>query len=300
MSFQWDEITTDEEPLSPGCLSCRGCGAPLAMRHILRVLGENTVVAVPASCWTIIDGAFPNHSLKKVPLFHTAFASAASTAVGLKAGLRANGYNDATVLAWAGDGGTFDIGLQALSGAADRNEDILYICYDNEAYMNTGAQRSGATPYKSWTNTTPASQPNDRPKKDIIGIMTAHGIPYTATASVAFPDDLINKVKQAKEMDGTRFIHLFSPCPPGWKMDPDQTVNVARKAVETNVFPLLEVIDGTDWTLNQIPDDPQPVDEYLNLQGRFDHLDKQDVKKVQDMVKERFDRYLEKHHRSSE
>ena len=199
---------SQDELLLNGHVACQGCGGALAMRLALKALGENTVITIPACCWTIISGDVLYHALK-VPVFHTAFETAAITASGLKAGLRIKGKEDTTVMAWAGDGGTFDIGIQALSGAAERNEDIIYAVYDNEAYMNTGIQRSSATPWGAWTTTTPVRHPEDKPKKNIMEIMAAHGIPYAATATPAYPEDLIRKFKKAKEIKGMRFIHIL-------------------------------------------------------------------------------------------
>ncbi|MHB8055576.1 MAG: thiamine pyrophosphate-dependent enzyme, partial [Candidatus Aminicenantales bacterium] len=179
----------EEELVGSGNLACQGCGANLALRYVLKAFGKRTVICIPACCWAVIDGAFP-HSCMGIPVYHCAFETAASTATGVKAGLEMVGDAETQVIAWAGDGGTFDIGLQALSGAAERNEDILYVCYDNEAYMNTGIQRSSATPTGAWTTTTPVKFPKNQPKKDIDAIMAAHRIPYQATASIAFPEDL--------------------------------------------------------------------------------------------------------------
>jgi pyruvate/2-oxoacid:ferredoxin oxidoreductase beta subunit len=204
-----------EELLDSGHLACPGCGAALAMRMVLKGLGDKTIVTLPACCWSIIAGPYPQSSLK-VPLFHTAFETGASAASGIKAALLARGDTETTVLAWAGDGGTFDIGLQALSGAAERNEDIIYVCYDNEAYMNTGIQRSSATPFGAWTTTTPGESWKLDPKKDMLAILAAHRVPYAATATVAYPDDLLAKVRKAKAIKGTRFLHVLAPCPPGW------------------------------------------------------------------------------------
>src|SRR5512134_2972971 len=198
------------ELLECGHLACPGCGASLAMRLVLKALGPNTIVTLPACCWSIIAGPWPQSSLK-VPLFHTAFETGASAASGIKAALLARGDHETTVIAWAGDGGTFDIGLQALSGAAERNEDILYFCYDNEAYMNTGIQRSSATPFGGWTTTTPGEHWKAHPKKDILAILAAHRIPYAASATIAHPEDLIAKVKKARSVKGTRFLHLLAP-----------------------------------------------------------------------------------------
>ena len=276
------------ELMLSGHLACQGCGAALAMRYVLKALGEETIAVIPACCWTIIAGAFP-YSALRVPLFHTAFETAASAAAGIKAGLEILGKGDITVLAWAGDGGTFDIGLQALSGAAERNDDIIYVCYDNEAYMNTGIQRSSATPWRAWTTTTPTRHPKDEPKKDMMAIMAAHRIPYAATASPAYPEDLIRKVKKAKAIRGTKFIHIISPCPPGWKSASELSVKLARLAVQTKIFPLYEVEEGLKWRINLEPKG-LPVEEYLKLQGRFQHLSPEEVRKIQETVDAEWER----------
>jgi len=208
---------------------------------------------------------------------------AASIAAGVKSGLVAAGDQETNVLAWAGDGGTFDIGLQALSATAERNEDILFVCYDNEAYMNTGVQRSSATPQGAWTTTTPTGATKQRPKKNIVEIIAAHRIPYAATASLAFPQDLLSKVSRARDTKGFRFLHIFSPCPPGWRTATDISIKVARLAVLTRVAPLYEVRDGLHYTMNLTPR-PLPVGEYLGLQGRFAHLGDDDIKMIQENV----------------
>jgi len=260
----------EEETLAPGHLGCAGCGAALAMRLALKALGHRTVLVIPACCWSIIDGLSP-YSAAGVPVMHTPFASAAAAAVGVRAALDLKGDTETTVCAWAGDGGTFDIGIQALSAAAERNENFVYICYDNEAYMNTGIQRSSATPIGAWTSTTPAARLKEQPKKDMLAIMAAHRIPYAATATVAYPDDLVAKVERAKATRGTRFIHLLSPCPPGWKIASEQAVKHSRLAVQSRVFPLLEVENGETWRLTLDPE-TVPIEEYLRAQGRFRHL----------------------------
>jgi len=282
-------VYPEEELMTPGHLGCQGCGAALAMRHVLKGLGKKTIIVIPACCWSIIAGPYP-YSAVKVPVLHTAFETAASTAVGVRAALRARGKNDTTVMAWAGDGGTFDIGLQALSGAAERNSDFLYVCYDNEAYMNTGVQRSSATPFGAWTTTTPEKK--ETRKKDIMRIMAAHGIPYAATATIADPEDLIKKIKKAKEIQGTRFIHLLCPCPPGWKTPSELSIKLARMAVQTRVFPLYEIEDGSDYKLTQI-DNPVPIDEYIRLQGRFRYMSKEDISSVQTGIDQNW-KYLER------
>jgi pyruvate/2-oxoacid:ferredoxin oxidoreductase beta subunit len=197
------------------------------------------------------------------------------------------GNDETTVMAWAGDGGTFDIGLQALSGAAERNEDIIYCCYDNEAYMNTGIQRSSGTPWGAWTTTSPRERPKSRPKKDILSIMAAHRIPYAATASVAHPVDLMEKMTKARGIRGTRFIHILAPCPPGWKTESDETIDLARMAVRARIFPLMEVEDGSRWRFTvEHPGDP--IEPYIRRQGRFRHLSDEDISRIQDEVDARW------------
>jgi pyruvate/2-oxoacid:ferredoxin oxidoreductase beta subunit len=257
----------DTEVMSPGHLACGGCGAALAMRLVLKELGERTILVIPACCWSVIDGPAP-HSAAGVPVMHTPFASAAAAAAGVRAALDMKGDRETTVCAWAGDGGTFDIGIQALSAAAERNENIIYICYDNEAYMNTGVQRSSATPFGAWTTTTPAGHAKQQPKKDLAAIMAAHEIPYLATATVGYPDDLLAKVRRAKTMKGLRFLHVLAPCPPGWKIDSEDALRYARLAVASHVFPLYEVVEGRVWRLTVRPPDA-PLDAYLRGQHRF-------------------------------
>ncbi|MFI5362761.1 MAG: thiamine pyrophosphate-dependent enzyme [Elusimicrobiota bacterium] len=255
------------ELMSSGHLACQGCGATMAMRYALKGLGPQTVMVVPACCWTVISGAAPKSSIN-LPLLHSPFAAAAATATGVKAGLVSRGDRATTVVAWAGDGGTFDIGLQALSGAADRNEDILYVCYDNEAYMNTGVQRSGGTPEGAWTMSTPGASGSARPKKDLDAIVLAHHIPYFATATPAYAEDMVRKFAKARAVKGFRFIHVLSPCPPGWKSDPMDTVKLSRLSVQTGLFRLYEVDHGA-FRLSVPVSRRRPVDEYLQAQGRF-------------------------------
>jgi pyruvate/2-oxoacid:ferredoxin oxidoreductase beta subunit len=276
----------DVEVLAPGHLGCAGCGACLAMRLVLKALGRRTVLVIPACCWSIIDGMAP-YSAAGVPVMHTPFASAAAAASGVRAALDLKGDRETTVVAWAGDGGTFDIGIQALSAAAERNENFIYICYDNEAYMNTGVQRSSATPMGAWTTTTPGRKA--QAKKDLLAIMVAHGIPYAATATVAYPDDLLAKVERAKRVGGTRFIHLLSPCPPGWKIPSEHAIRYARLAVGARVFPLVEVEDGRRWRLTVDPP-PVPLEEYLRGQGRFRALleDPDALAQVRQAIEERW------------
>jgi 2-oxoisovalerate ferredoxin oxidoreductase beta subunit len=280
----------EEEILSPGHLACQGCGAAMAMRYALKALGRNTILSIPACCWAVIDGPFP-YSAAGVPVLHCAFETAASTAAGITHALSRLGRDDITTVAWAGDGGTFDIGLQALSGAAERNDSMIYVVYDNEAYMNTGIQRSSATPHGAWTTTTPALQFKKGPKKNIMEIMVAHSIPYAATANIAYPEDLVKKLRKAQSLRGMRFLHVYAPCPTGWKHAPGITVKIARMATECNVFPIYEVEEGV-YTINRRNPTPQPVTDYLKLQGRFHHLGEEDVQFIQSRVNRDWDRLV--------
>ncbi|OQX12688.1 MAG: 2-ketoisovalerate ferredoxin oxidoreductase [Desulfobacteraceae bacterium IS3] len=264
-----------------GHLGCPGCGATVAMKFAMRALGEKTILVIPACCWGVVAGAHPQTSLK-VPVLHTAFATAGAAASGLRAALDMKGDMETTVVAWAGDGGTFDIGFQSLSGAVERNEDFIYVCYDNEAYMNTGVQRSSATPFGTRTTTTPGHGKTTR-KKNITEALAAHRIPYAATASIAFPEDMIRKFQKAKEMKGgSRFIHVFASCPTGWRLPSEMCIKVARLAAQSNVFPLYEVENGVKYTLNYQGN--RPVKDYMSIQGRFKHLKDEDYAQIQQTV----------------
>ena len=263
------------EIMHRGHLACPGCAATPAYRMALKVLGRNTIVTAPACCFAVIDGAFP-HSASGVPFLHTAFEASPAYASGVRAALDVKGESDTQVLVWAGDGGPFDIGLQALSAAAERNENLLYVCYDNEAYMNTGIQRSSATPRGAWTTTTPAGHTKIETKKDLGEIMAAHRIPYFATASISHPADLVAKFEKAKKLRGFRMIHYFSPCPTGWKADSRHMVELGRRAVDSGLFPLYEVFDGERLVINHRPA-WTPLKEYTSLQGRFKHFKDEDL-----------------------
>ncbi len=279
-----------------GHSACPGCGEKILFRHVLDVLGPETVIVAPAGCAAVTDGVFP-HSLSPVPYLHVAFGATASAAAGVRAGLDMSGRENVTVMAWAGDGATFDIGMGALSAIAERNENVLYVCYDNEAYMNTGMQRSSATPPGCWTTTTPASRLKSEPKKDIDAIMAAHRIPYVATASPAFLDDLKAKVERAKAIRGLRFMHLFSPCPPGWKSDPADSIAIARLAVESNVFPLYEVYEGERLRLT-CQSSSVPVADYLKLQGRFKYMSEREAEDMQRAVERSYAALKLRHEKS--
>jgi pyruvate/2-oxoacid:ferredoxin oxidoreductase beta subunit len=262
------------------------------MRLTLKALGEKTVMVFPASCWSIIPGSWPYSSFR-IPAIHAGFVTGGATASGVRAALDIRGDHETIVAVWAGDGGTFDIGLQALSGAAERNEDFIYICNDNEGYMNTGTQRSSATPLYAWTTTTPVMQPKENPKKDIMAIMADHHIPYAATATIAYPEDLLRKMEKAKGIRGTRFIHLLSPCPPGWKIPSELSIKISRLAVLTRVFPLYEIENGEKYTISLKPD-PRPVQEYLKLQGRFSHLTGSEIEVIQKNIERTWERLIRK------
>ncbi len=276
-----------QEIMQSNHLACPGCGAALAMRLALKALGKNTIVVIPACCWTIINGTHGNN-FAGVPVFHTAFETTAAVAAGIKATLEKQGKNDITVMGWAGDGGTFDIGLQALSGAAERNDDIIYVCYDNEAYMNTGIQRSSATPIGAETTTTPSPIVKDRPKKDLMEIVAAHDVPYIASATISYPNDLIKKFEKAKSKRGFKLIHIFSPCPPGHKFPENKTVEISKLAVETGVFLLYEIEDGK-YKINKKPKFKE-LDEYLNAQGRFRNIPGEQKQALKEYIKKRWEK----------
>ncbi len=295
-------ILTEPDLVKPGMSSCQGCAAAISMKIALRALGKRTIVVFPACCFCVFVGGYPYSSLG-VPIIHCPFATAAVTACGVTAALRQKGDQETTVMVWAGDGGTFDIGLQSLSGAAERGENILFVCYDNEAYMNTGIQRSSATPMGAWTTTTPEGTIKEEPKKDIEQIMMAHHVSYLATASAAYPDDLFRKFEKARNIPGTRFIHLLSACPPGWRIDPSQSVRVTRMATQSNVFPIYEMTrrdrpgpGQKEWQLEITirPEKEIPVESYLKAQGRFKHMSKEMMMAVQDRVTYKWNELLDR------
>jgi len=274
-----------EEYLYRGHAACPGCGIPLAIRYTLKALGPRTIINAPAGCTPVIGGVWPRSAFG-INFVDHAFECTGAVASGIKAALEAKGIDDVTVLAWAGDGGTVDIGLQSLSGAVDRGTDIIYIMLDNEAYMNTGIQCSSATPIGAWTTTTPTGKKmelNRRRKKRIMEMMVENGIVYGATVNVAYPEDFVKRVKKANEFKGPKFIHALSPCSPGWRIDPSRTVEVARLATETLVFPLYEVENGRYRITKEIKK-KKPVAEYLKLQGRFRRLPEEMVERIQEMV----------------
>jgi pyruvate ferredoxin oxidoreductase beta subunit len=282
-----------EEYLLKGHAACAGCGSSIALRLLFKALGNKIILIVPACCTTVIQGPYP-YTSSAVPLLNILFESTAAAASGIVAALRQRKMEDITVVGWAGDGGTVDIGVQALSGAAERETNFIYICYDNEAYGNTGMQRSGATPYGAWTTTTPSGK-KER-KKDMPLIMAAHRIPYVATACPSYPIDLINKLRKAKEIKGTKYIHILAPCPTGWRYDNSKTVELGRLAVQTGLWALYEIEYGK-FKLNPPSDrlidkaKRKPIREYFALQGRFRSLTDEDIERIQRWVDEDWEQY---------
>ncbi|MFO1401794.1 MAG: thiamine pyrophosphate-dependent enzyme [Steroidobacteraceae bacterium] len=266
-----------EPMLCSGHAACPGCIEALAVRHILGVMGPETIAVVPPSCMAIIAGPQPFSSLR-IPVYQPTLEASAAAASGLRRALDAQGKRDTQVLVLAGDGGTYDIGFQCLSSAAERNEDFLYICLDNEGYMNTGAQKSSSTPHFARTGSTPAGK-NSR-KKNLPEILAAHGVPYVATASAGHLPDLLYKVGKAKALRGTRFISVLIPCLDGWGLPDDAGLIAARHAVECGAFPLYEIEDGRRYTLN-VSEKTRPVADYLALQRRYRGMPAADIATLQ-------------------
>ena len=251
--------------LRPGNTNCAGCGMSIGLQWFEQGLdGKRPTMCIPACCGIVTAGRFPT-SAYGVPVIATTFASSAAVATGVTA-VRAMNDEDELTMCWAGDGGTYDIGIATLSAAAERNEDILYVCYDNEIYGNTGGQRSSATPQGAKTSTT--TQGKAEPKKDIMAIIAGHRIPYAATLSVAHRDDFIRKVRTARDMKGFRFLLMLSPCPTGWKSEPAESVDLIHTAIRCGLFPLYEIYDGRRYRINDRPDDT-PVEDYITQQRRY-------------------------------
>jgi pyruvate/2-oxoacid:ferredoxin oxidoreductase beta subunit len=290
-----DEIVHEEKLLHTGHAACAGCGPAINVRHVLDGLAaarpeSEIVLVIPASCWTIIAGIWPVNAFG-VSVHLTPFASAPAEASGIKSALRLSGRGDTQVVVWGGDGATCDIGFSGVSAAAERNEDLVYVLNDNEAYMNTGVQKSGATPEGAWTTTTPTSSPRTGQKKDMARIMAAHGIPYVATlalGSVPMLRDFRAKVARAAEVSGFRFLHVLGACPPGWRYPTCDSTEVVRLAVESRSFPLLAYDEGS-WRVTYRPKHPIPVAEFLASQGRFAHLSPPEMDAIQAHVDERWE-----------
>jgi len=285
-----------EELVHPGNRACTGCGLNIAYRIGLKALGPDTILVVPPSCLTVLQGLFPVSSTK-LPCLNVTFASTAAAATGMLEALKAQGREHIKVVGWAGDGGTSDIGIQALSGAAERGDDFIFICYDNEGYMNTGVQRSGTTPQGALTANTPIRGKLQQ-KKDVPGIMAAHGIDYVATASAAYPLDLYDKIKKAMALRGTKYIHIHTPCPPGWGFEPRYSIKIGRLAVETGYFDLYEIESG-GFRLTAASEKLLerrrllPVQDYLQTQTRFKLLSEEQVANIQAQIDAKWSGYFQ-------
>ncbi len=289
------------ELFMPGHRACIGCGEVLAMRQVCKALGKDIIVANATGCMEIISSPFPTTNWD-VPWIHALFENTAAVASGLESGLDAmkrkgrGPAQDVTVVAMGGDGSTFDIGLQALSGALERGHNFIYVCFDNEGYMNTGIQRSSATPYGASTTTSPVGKNSigqTTQKKDMPLIALAHHIPYLATCTPAHPTDLAKKIKKAKEIKGPAYIHVYSPCPTGWGTGSDVAIELCRLAVDTGVFPLGESVYGKH-TLTKHVKKLKPLRDYLKLQRRFRHLSDDVIDQIQEQVHAQYEEVLTK------
>ena len=279
MAVTVKNISDDE--LFFGHKACGGCGGALAVRGALKVLGRRSVAVVPAGCMSAGAFNYPQLCFANNAIIST-FAGTASMMTGIEAGLRALGKKDFQVVGFAGDGGTGDIGIQALSGAIERNDNVLYICYDNEAYMNTGIQKSTLTPFGARTTTTPVGskvQGNRSFKKNMFEIVAAHGITYAATASVGYLPDFLNKVEKASKIQGTKYIHVIAPCPTGWGIKTEDCIEVAKEVVDCGLWYLAEFENG-EFKLNKRPKEFTSIESYIKRQGRFKHMTDEDIENI--------------------
>lgn len=292
---------TKEEYFAPGHRACIGCGEALAVRLSAKALGPNTIIIAATGCMEIVASQLP-WTTWRLPWIHTLFENTAATASGVESGLKTlmskgkRAKEDIHVVATAGDGGTSDIGLQALSGALERGHKFVYICWDNEGYMNTGTQRSSSTPYGASTTTAPAGKQSIGQltwKKNMPAIVAAHGIPYIATATPSYPFDLMDKVAKAAAIDGPAYVHVFSVCPNGWGSAVESSVDFGRLAVQTGVFPLYEIENGK-YKMSVNTPKRKPVQDYLKGQRRFRHLSEADIKVIQDRVDKEYDNLVER------
>ncbi len=277
----------EEEFIYPGTRACAGCAMALIYRIALKALGPKTIITVPASCLTVLHG-MQGFCTTKVSVLHTPFMTTAASASGIVASLEEKGLADEiSVVAFAGDGGTTDIGIQSLSGAAERGTNFIYACYDNEAYMNTGVQRSGSTPLGAFSTTTPGGKKSH--KKNMPKILEAHGIPYVATANGSYPLDIYEKFQKARKIKGTKYLHILSPCPPGWGFPPKDTIKIGRLAVQTGFWPMYEVINGKYFLSKDSqkyldPSKRKPIEDYLKTQKRFDKITREEIKNYKQYI----------------
>jgi len=294
-------LVPKKENFLPGHRACVGCGEALAVRQVCKALGNNVIIANATGCMEIVASQIPYTSWG-VPWIHTLFENTAAVASGIVSARKAMERkgkipeSGTKVVAIAGDGGTADIGLQALSGAMERGHDMLYVCFDNEAYMNTGIQRSSATPFGASTTTSPAGKVSTGQfswKKDMAAIAVAHRIPYVATACHSYPFDLMKKVKKAMSVKGPSYLNVLSVCPTGWRCPPELAVRIGRLAVETGVFPLYEVENGQYKMSMDFPQ-LRPMTDYTKLQGRFRHLSEEMLAEIQQRVTEDYHKLKEK------
>ncbi len=292
---------TQKEYFAPGHRSCQGCAEALAVRLVAKALGHDVIVAAATGCMEIVSSPLPFTSWR-VPWFHVAFENAAAGASGVESGQKAlmrKGRiprKKIVTVAMGGDGGTADIGLQALSGALERGHDMIYICTDNEAYMNTGIQRSSSTPFGASTTTSPVGKMKQGQitwKKNMAAIAAAHNIPYVATACPSYPIDLVQKVKKAAAMEGAAYLHILSVCPTGWRSAPELSIKLGRMAVETGVFPLYEVERGRYHMSIDFPK-LRPIKEYIKLQGRFRHLTDSMIEEIEKRIHAEYQQLKEK------
>ncbi|MDD1673855.1 MAG: thiamine pyrophosphate-dependent enzyme [Methanomicrobiales archaeon] len=288
-------VERDIELLECGHRACAGCGPAIAARLMLKAVGTNVIIVSPTGCLEVFSTPYPETAWK-VPWIHSLFENAAAVASGVEASLKRQGRSEKVVII-GGDGATFDIGVLCISGAFERGHDLTYVCYDNEAYMNTGIQRSGATPYDASTTTSPPGKysfGNPRPKKDMPAILAAHGSPYVATASIAYPMDMMKKIEKAVATKGPCYVQVHSPCATGWGFESDQTMKVGKLAVETGLWVNYEMLDGAITRVKKVV--RKPVEEYLVLQKRFRHLFKParqdtEIAKIQAMADKNAEKY---------
>jgi pyruvate ferredoxin oxidoreductase beta subunit len=282
-----------EEWLVGGSSACQGCGSVLGLKLTLKALGKNTIIINSSGCMTLVP-TYPLTSFK-VPWIHVAIENGGAVASGIWRALKMKGQTDVNVVVYAGDGATYDIGFQALSGALERRDNFIYVCYNNQSFGNTGVQKSSATPLGAYTTTTPTGKNNivgnPDERKPMTKIVAAHGIPYVATASVAYPLDYIRKLQKAAKIKGPKFIDLLCPCQPGWGFETFDTINTGKLAVDTGFWPLYEIENG-QFRLTMAQGQLKPIEEYLKTEDRFKHLDKTFIMLMQQKINERWRKLL--------